>query len=129
MISKFAKLACPLAVAAALSFTAAPANAQFAGGGGGGFGGMEELAPIVHMMKQKPGARRFAQLTQTMGAVMGEMGGGGGMGGFGGGMPSMDMGQMMQMMGPMMQMMGPMMSMMGGGGGGHRHGRVRRHHG
>jgi hypothetical protein len=118
-----------LAAAVLLSFalTSAPANAQFGFGGGGEAGGqdmMTQMAPMLEMMKAKLGKRRFAQLMQTMGPMMGQMMEGGG--GFGGmGMPGgFGGGDMMSMMGPMMQMAGPMMSMANLGGGHRRH---RRH--
>jgi len=119
------KLVC-LAATIFLSFalTSAPANAQFGLGGGGGAGGgedmMTQMAPMLEMMKAKLGKRRFAQLMQTMGPMMGQMMEGNG-GGFGGGnmmgmLGGMDMGSMMGMIGPMMSMANL--------GGGHHH----RHH-
>jgi hypothetical protein len=120
-MTRFTKLACPLAIAAALAFTSAPAKAQF---GGMGMENMEQMAPMIEMMKQKMGKKRFGQMMQTMGPMMaqmesqggfGGMGGGfGGMGGgFGGGLGSgglsmggMDMGQMMSMIGSMKGLMG-----------------------
>ena len=122
-MTKFTKLAGPLAIVAALAFTSAPAKAQF---GGMGMDNMEQMAPMIEMMKQRMGKKRFGQLMQTMGPMMekmkanqgggfgGGMGGfGGGMGGFGGGlggggfnMGGMDMGQMMAMMGSMKGLMG-----------------------
>ena len=125
-MTKFTKLAGPLAIAAALAFTSAPAKAQF---GGMGMENMEQMAPMIEMMKQRMGKKRFGQLMQTMGPMMeqmmssqgggfgGGMGGlGGGMGGFGGlggglggggfNMGGMDMGQMMAMMGSMKGLMG-----------------------
>lgn len=107
------------AAVAILVFAApAPAQAQMAG-----FGGQEQMmtqmAPLMEMMKQRMGKRRYAQLMQTFGPMMANMmdsggggfgGGGGGYGGgyspagFGGGMGGMnfggmDMGSMMGMMG------------------------------
>ena len=115
-MTKFTKLAGPLAIVAALAFTSAPAKAQF---GGMGMDNMEQMAPMIEMMKQRMGKKRFAQLMQTMGPMMEKMmanqggGFGGGMGGFGGGlggggmsMGGMDMGQMMAMMGSMQSLMG-----------------------
>ena len=115
-MTKFTKLAGPLAIVAALAFTSAPAKAQF---GGMGMDNMEQMAPMIEMMKQRMGKKRFAQLMQTMGPMMEKMmanqggGFGGGMGGFGGGlggggfnMGGMDMGQMMAMMGSMKGLMG-----------------------
>jgi hypothetical protein len=105
-----------------VALTSAPANAQFGLGGGGGQDMMTQMAPMLEMMKAKLGKRRFAQLMQTMGPMMGPMMEGGG-GGFGGG-------NMMSMLGGtdmagMMGMIGPMMSMANLGGG--RHHRHRRH--
>ena len=119
-MTKFTKLAGPLAIVAALAFTSAPAKAQF---GGMGMDNMEQMAPMIEMMKQRMGKKRFGQLMQTMGPMMEKMmanqgggfggGFGGGMGGFGGGlggggmsMGGMDMGQMMAMMGSMQSLMG-----------------------
>src|SRR5262245_1842789 len=113
-MTKFTKLAGPLAILAALAFTPAPAKAQF---GGMGMDNMEQMAPMIEMMKQRMGKKRFAQLMQTMGPMMEKMmanqggGFGGGMGGLGGGaggfnMGGMDMGQMMSMMGSMKGLMG-----------------------
>ena len=122
MIS-FAKLACPAAVLAALTF-AAPAHAQF---GGMDMSQMQQqFTPMLEMMKQKMGKKRFGQMMQTMGPMMSQMmdgqggfgGGMGGMSGFGGGAGGFDMSQMMSMMGSMKGLMG---------GGGRRKG--RRHHG
>jgi hypothetical protein len=115
----FAKLACPAAVLAALTF-AAPAHAQF---GGMDMSQMQQqFTPMLEMMKQKMGKKRFGQLMQTMGPMMSQMmdgqGGGGGLGGFGGGAGGFDMSQMMSMMGSMKGLMG---------GGGRRH-KSRRHH-
>ncbi len=115
-----------LATAVFLSFAlpSAPANAQFGlGSGAGGQDMMTQMAPMLEMMKAKLGKRRFAQLMQTMGPMMGQMmEGGGGFGGLGGG-------NMMSMLGggggtDIMGMIGPMMQMANFGGGHHRH---RRH--
>jgi hypothetical protein len=128
---RLAKIAGPLAIAGALCFAAAPAKAQF----GMDENTMQQFAPMLEMMKQKMGKRRFAQLMQTMGPMMMQMqgqggfGGGFGGGGFdgggfgGGGIPMMGGGgfDMSQMMG----MMGSMKGLMGGGG---RKGK-RRHRG
>jgi hypothetical protein len=119
-MTRFTKLAGPLAIVAALAFTSAPAKAQF---GGMGMENMEQMAPMIEMMKQRMGKKRFGQLMQTMGPMMERMmanqgggfggGGFGGMGGFGGGlggggfnMSGMDMGQMMAMIGSMKGLMG-----------------------
>jgi len=82
-----------LGVAAAalmmVALQAAPASAQFAGGGGEDM--MTQMAPMLNMMKAKMGKKRFGMLMQTMGPMMSNMmdgsGGFGGMnfGGFGGG--------------------------------------------
>jgi hypothetical protein len=117
-MTRFTKLAGPLAIVAALAFTSAPAKAQF---GGMGMENMEQMAPMIEMMKQKMGKKRFGQMMQMMGPMMaqmesqggfGGMGGGfggmGGLGGMGGGMSmgGMDMGQMMAMMGSMKGLIG-----------------------
>jgi hypothetical protein len=73
------------------TLTAAPAKAQFAGGGAGGGDMMTQMAPMLEMMKAKMGKRRFAMMMQTMGPMMSRMmEGGGGLGGMmgGGGIPS-----------------------------------------
>jgi hypothetical protein len=116
----FAKLACPAAVLAALTF-AAPAHAQF---GGMDMSQMQQqFTPMLEMMKQKMGKKRFGQMMQTMGPMMSQMmdgQGGGGMGGFGGGTAGgFDMSQMMSMM-------GSMKGLMGGGG---RRSKSHRHRG
>jgi len=108
------------------AITSVPAKAQLGFGGGGGGGGedmMTQMAPMLEMMKARMGKRRFAQLMQTMGPMMGQMMEGGG-GGFGGGMGipgGFGGGDMMGMIGPMMQMAGPMMQMANIGGGHRRH--------
>jgi hypothetical protein len=101
----------------AFTLTAAPAKAQFGGGGtaGGGQDTMTQMAPMLNMMKAKMGKRRFAMLMKTMGPMMSQTtqgGGFGGMsGGFGGFAPEglgtgsgFDIGSIMSMVGPMMQM-------------------------
>lgn len=110
------------AAAAALLVAAAPAPAHaqmmgFGGMDGGGFGGEQmagQMAPMLEMMKQRMGKKRYAQLMQTFGPMMANMmdggGGGGGFGGGGfssagfggmGGMGGMDMGAMMGMVSAM----------------------------
>ena len=135
---RLAKLACPLAIATALSFASVPAKAQF---GGMDESQMQQFAPMLEMMKQKMGKRQFGQLMQTMGPMMermqsqggfssmmgggglGGFGGGGNFGGFGGGgIPMMGGGGMD--IGQIMSMVGSMKGLMGG-----RHGRHRRHRG
>jgi hypothetical protein len=79
------------------ALTTMPAKAQFPGRGGGGDDMMTQMAPMLEMMKAKMGKRRFGQMMQTMGPMMGRMmegGGGGGFGGMmgGGGMPGGMMG-------------------------------------
>jgi hypothetical protein len=118
-MTRLAKLACPLAVLAALSFGSAPAQAQF---GGMDEAQMQQFAPMLEMMKKQMGKRRFGELMKTMGPMMeGMMGGGGGFGGGfgsggfgsggfgGGGIPGMgnfDMGQMMGMIGSIQKLGG-----------------------
>jgi hypothetical protein len=127
-MTRLAKIAGPLAVAAALCFASAPAKAQF----GMDESQMEQFAPMLEMMKQKMGKRRFASLMQTMGPMMMQMQGQGGFGGGGfggdgfgggGGIPMMGGGGFD--MGQMMGMIGSMKGLMGGGG---RKGK-RRHRG
>lgn len=123
MMTRFAKLACPLAVLAALSLASAPAKAQFAGMDEAQ---MQQFAPMLDMMKQKMGKRRFGQLMQMMGPMMTQMESQGGFSGLmgGGGMPMMggggfDMGQIATMIGSMQGLMGS----------GHRGKAHRRHRG
>ncbi|CAL8981167.1 hypothetical protein RHODOP_04096 [Rhodoplanes sp. P11] len=63
----------------------APAKAQMAGFGQDQM--MTQMAPMMEMMKQRMGKRRYAQLMQTFGPMMANMmdSGGGGFGGLGGG--------------------------------------------
>jgi hypothetical protein len=58
-----------------LTFATLPAKAQFAGFDGGGSGGdmMTQMAPMIEMMKARMGKRRFGQMMQTMGPMMGRM--------------------------------------------------------
>jgi hypothetical protein len=125
-MTRLAKLAAPLAIAAAVLITSAPAKAQF------DEGQMAQFAPMLEMMKQKMGKKRFGHMMQTMGPMMENMmgqggGGGGGFGG-GGGMGGFDMNSMQGLMNP--QTMGSMISMFGGmrhgGRSGRRHGRGHR---
>ena len=78
-MTRLAKLAAPFAIAAAVVITPAPAKAQF------DEGQMAQFAPMLEMMKQKMGKKRFGQMMQTMGPMMENMMGQGGGGGFGGG--------------------------------------------
>jgi hypothetical protein len=109
LMTRFAKLACPVAVIAALSLGSAPASAQFAGIDGGQ---MEQFAPMLEMMKQKMGKRRFGRMMQTIGPMMMQMQGQGGFPAMlgGGGMPmigsGIDMGRIVGMIGPMEGLMG-----------------------
>jgi hypothetical protein len=127
-MTRLAKLAAPFAIAAAVVITPAPAKAQF------DEGQMAQFAPMLEMMKQKMGKKRFGQMMQTMGPMMenmmGQGGGGFGGGGFGGGgMGGFDMNSMSGMMNP--QTMNSMIGMFGGmrhgsGRSGRRHGRGHR---
>jgi hypothetical protein len=128
-MTRLAKLAAPLAIAAAVLITSAPAKAQF------DEGQMAQFAPMLEMMKQKMGKKRFGHMMQTMGPMMenmmGQGGGGGGFGGGGfggGGMGGFDMNSMQGLMNP--QTMGSMIGMFGGmrhgGRSGRRHGRGHR---
>jgi hypothetical protein len=78
------------AAALALLLTVAPIPAKAQFGGNGDM--MQQMAPMLEMMKAKMGKRRFAKLMQTMGPMMSGMMengglsgmmGGGGFGGFG----------------------------------------------
>ena len=100
-MTRLAKLAGPLAILAALSFTSAPAKAQF---GGMDESQMQQFAPMLEMMKQKMGKRRFGQLMQTMGPMMAQMEGQGSFGASS--LGSMDMGQMIGMIGSMKGLIG-----------------------
>ena len=93
-MKRIVRLALPaLALLIMSSTLPQPAHAQFAGGGG--FEQMQQMAPLLNMMKKKMGKKRFAMLMQTMGPMMSQMmegqgsgfsgGFGGGFGGFGGG--------------------------------------------
>jgi hypothetical protein len=127
-MTRLAKLAAPFAIAAAVVIAPAPAKAQF------DEGQMAQFAPMLEMMKQKMGKKRFGQMMQTMGPMMenmmGQGGGGFGGGGFGGGgMGGFDMNSMSGMMNP--QTMNSMIGMFGGmrhgsGRSGRRHGRGHR---
>ncbi len=62
----------PTAVLAALLLSVAtPANAQFAGTDE--FQQMEQFAPVLEMMKQRMGKKRFGKLMQTVGPMMDRM--------------------------------------------------------
>jgi hypothetical protein len=112
------KLVLPIVAGLMLSaYAAPPAHAQFGGGSGGGFEQMQQMAPMLNMMKKKMGKKRFGKLMQTMGPMMAGMmdgqGGGFGGGNFGGG--GFDMSAMSGMMNP--EMIGSMTQMFGGRGG------------
>jgi hypothetical protein len=122
-MTRMMKLALPIVAGLMLSASLTPpAHAQFAGGGG--FEQMQQMAPMLNMMKKKMGKKRFAMLMQTMGPMMSNMMsgqgggfGGGGFGGFGGGFGGggFNMGAMSGMMNP--EMITGMMGMAGGRGG------------
>jgi hypothetical protein len=113
-MTRLARLTCPLAILAALAFAPAPARAQF-----GDDAQMQQFAPMLEMMKQHMGKKRFGEMMKMMGPMMANMEGqgglsslmgGGGFGGFGGGMQSLggfDMGQMMTMISTIQRMAGP----------------------
>ena len=120
---RLARLAAPLAIAAAVLITSAPAKAQF------DEGQMAQFAPMLEMMKKKMGKKRFGQMMQTVGPMMENMMGQGGGGGFGGDMGGFDMNSMATLMNP--EMINSMISMFGdvrhsGGRAGRRHGRGHR---
>ena len=101
-MTRHAKLACCALMAAAL-FASAPAKAQFAGIDESQ---MQQFAPMLEMMKQQMGKKKFGELMKTMGPMVEKM--------QSGGMGSMDMGQMMS----------SMKGLMGGGGAG-RHAKAK----
>jgi len=117
------KLVLPIAAALVLSSSLArPAHAQFFGGGSGGFEQMQQMAPMLNMMKKKMGKKRFAALMRTFGPMMSKMmdgqgGGFGNFGGFGGGFGGggFDMNAMSGMVNP--EMIGGIVEMFGDGGG------------
>jgi hypothetical protein len=137
------KLASPLIVAVVLAFFSAPAHAQFGGDQ------IAQFSPVLELIKQKIGKRRFGSMMKTMAPMMmymmgnnsggfgGGMLGGGSMdgskaGGFSDGMTYMSFAQGM---GGMMsrgsgQSISSLMSTMSGftGHGGRRRGRGSRHH-
>ncbi len=67
------KFAPPAALAALLLSVATPASAQFAGASTDEFQQMEQFAPVLEMMKQRMGKKRFGQLMQTVGPMMDQM--------------------------------------------------------
>jgi len=90
------KLAQP-AIAGLLLMVSTPASAQF--GGADEFQTMEQFAPVLEVMKQHMGKKRFGQLMQTVGPMMDQMMAGEGSsaaGGYGafGGSHSFDVGRM-----------------------------------
>lgn len=122
------------------TLSAAPAKAQFGGGGGDM---MTQMAPMLEMMKAKLGKRRFARVMQTVGPMMGGMmenGGGsiggvegsGGMmatGGYGGGFRSSFASMVSSRHGAEMMTMMPHLVRVGRRVIGHRHHwRRHRHH-
>ena len=115
-MTRMMKLALPIVAGVMLSASLAPAaHAQFAGGG---FEQMQQMAPMLNMMKKKMGKKRFGMLMRTMGPMMSNMmsgqGGGFGGGGFGGG-SGFNMSAMSGMMNP--EMISGMIGMAGGRGG------------
>jgi hypothetical protein len=113
-MARLARLTCPLAVLAALSFASVPAQAQF---GGMNDAQMQQFAPMLEMMKKQMGKRRFGEMMKMMGPMMMQMESGGGFGGLmsgggfggGGGIPGLgnfDMGQMMGMIGSIQSLVG-----------------------
>ncbi len=125
-MTRMMKLALPIVAGLMLSASLAPAaHAQFAGGG---FEQMQQMAPMLNMMKKKMGKKRFGMLMRTMGPMMSNMMsgqgggfggfGGGGFGGFGGGFgggSGFNMSAMSGMMNP--EMISGIMGMAGGRGG------------
>ncbi len=74
-MKRLLKIAPPAALSALLLSVATPASAQFAGAGAGTdeFQQMEQFAPVLEMMKQRMGKKRFGQLMQTVGPMMDQM--------------------------------------------------------
>ena len=73
-MSTLTKLACSLAILA--TFASAPARAQFEGAGDqmAQFAPMiEQLAPMMQMMKGKIGKKRMAQMMRMVGPMMSRM--------------------------------------------------------
>jgi hypothetical protein len=70
-----------VALALLLMVAPIPARAQFGGSGDM----MQQMAPMLEMMKAKMGKRRFARLMQTVGPMMSGMMENGGLGGMMGG--------------------------------------------
>ncbi len=97
-MKRLLKIAPPAAFAVLLS-VATPASAQFAGTDE--FQQMEQFAPVLEMMKQRMGKKRFGQLMQTVGPMMDQMmtSQGSATGGFGafGGTQGFDVGRMASM--------------------------------
>ena len=117
-MARLFKFALPFAALLLLASSISnPARAQFGGGGGDGMAQMEQMAPMLNMMKRKMGKKRFGQLMQTVGPMFdsggGGFGGGAGFGGGGFGGGGFDMGSMMGMMGSMD--IGSMVGMFDGG--------------
>jgi hypothetical protein len=70
-VKLYRKLAGSLSVVVLCCFVSAPAKAQFAG-----LMDQEQMgqfAPMLEMMKQKMGKRRFGQLMRTVGPMMADM--------------------------------------------------------
>jgi len=114
-MTRVGKVAASLAFLAALALACAPARAQFAGMDDKQ---MEQFAPMLEMLKQKMGKRRFGQLMQMMGPMVEQVQSQGGLSGImnGGAMPAIDTGQLAGLV-------GSMPGLMGNGG----HGKKRRH--
>jgi hypothetical protein len=55
---------CPLVFAAVFALASAPAHAQFGGDQ------MSQFAPLMELMKQKMGKKRFGRMMQTIGPMM-----------------------------------------------------------
>ncbi|RAI44315.1 hypothetical protein CH341_09910, partial [Rhodoplanes roseus] len=70
-------LGCAAAVVIVVLAAPAPAKAQMGGFGGFGGGGQEQMmtqmAPLMEMMKQRMGKKRYARLMQTFGPMMANM--------------------------------------------------------
>ncbi len=83
LMHRVLKIAQPAVLAVLFLGLATPASAQFAGTDE--FQQMEQFAPVLEMMKQRMGKKRFGKLMQTVGPMIDEMmtGQGTPMGGYG----------------------------------------------
>jgi hypothetical protein len=71
LMHRVLKIAQPAVLAVLFLGLATPASAQFAGTDE--FQQMEQFAPVLGMMKQRMGKKRFGKLMQTVGPMMDQM--------------------------------------------------------